>query len=415
MLKHLSRQFISSTSGNVAMMAALLAVPMFGVAGIALDAYRLGDAKARLQSAIDAGALAGASSTSTRQDDIRKIVLKFAAANGTRDIISDPSGIMIDILRDGTITVRAEGKMNTTLTSLLGYTTMDVVAETTVKSLSGGAEVALVVDTTESMNAGGRIGALRAASRKFVSIIESVNSTRGDHIKVSLVPYAAYVNVGTFNKNASWLGTVDETGGNVWRGCVGPREHPKDTQDNGYGVRIPPMMNIYCANEIEPLTSDAARLNSRIDGLVANGLTYIPGGLMWGWRTLSESAPFAEGATKVKAKEDNIHKVIVLMTDGQNTLEKVPGTPVLKYNGDSHGNYDTAVADARMLEVCENVKDDGVEVYTIGFKLQEPDMKAKLEQCSSSPENYFDASSDAQLSAAFQSIANKVSAIYLSR
>lgn len=397
------------------MMAAFLAVPMFGVAGIALDAYRLGEAQARLQSAIDAGALAGASSTSARQEDIRDTVLKFATANGAGNIISDPAGIKIDIFKDGTITVRAEGRINTTLTSLLGYKTMDVVAETAVKSLSGGAEVALVVDTTGSMNAEGRIGALRAAARKFISIIESANSNKSEHIKVSLVPYAAYVNVGTSNKNASWLGTVDESGGKVWRGCVGPREHPKDTQDNGYGVRVPPMMNIHCGNEIEPLTSDAARLNSRVDSLTATGLTYIPAGLMWGWRTLSETAPFTEGASKPKAKDDNIHKVVVLMTDGQNTLEKVPGTPVLKYTGVAHGNFDTANADARMLEVCENVKDAGIEVYTIGFKLQEPDMKAKLEQCSSSPENYFDAGSDAQLSAAFQSIANKVSAIYLSK
>jgi hypothetical protein len=41
-------------------------------------------------------------------------------------------------------------------------------------------------------------------------------------------------------------------------------------------------------------------------------------GLAWGWRVLSPSAPFTEGRP-YNDPSDPVRKVIVLMTDGENT------------------------------------------------------------------------------------------------
>jgi hypothetical protein len=101
---------------------------------------------------------------------------------------------------------------------------------------------------------------------------------------------------------------------------------------------------------------------------------------------------------------------MVLMTDGQNTLEKVAGTPELVFN-----DINTKATDKLMLEVCENIKQSRITVFTIGFKLSDETVKQRLQDCASTTENYYDASDNLQLSAAFQAIATEVSAIHLSK
>ncbi len=57
-------------------------------------------------------------------------------------------------------------------------------------------------------------------------------------------------------------------------------------------------------------------------------MTSIGEGAAWGWRTLSPGAPFTEG--RPYGAEEN-QKVLVLMTDGQNTYyaqQQVPEVPV---------------------------------------------------------------------------------------
>ena len=403
-------RFLKDARGNIALIAALAALPLFGAAGIAVDTFRQSDAQARLQAALDAGALAGAAADTTNKAEIRKIVRQFARSNGIGELLKNDKDIKVMFRNNGTMRVEAAGTINTTIGGVLGVKTMPVTAFAEVKPNSGGTEVALVLDTTDSMNSEGRIDALRAAARDFVNEVTKLNENGEDRIKISLVPYASYVNVGTDKRSEGWLDAVNDTGGNVWHGCVGPREYPKNKQDSGYGNRIPPVLNTFCAQQIQPLTGNKTTLVNRINALTAQGLTYIPGGLMWGWRTLSDQAPYTEGEGPTVAAAKNIHKFVVLMTDGLNTLEKVAGTPVL-----IHNNFVTTNSDKLMLEVCENVKQAGITVFTIGFKLQQATMKEKLEECASTPENYYDASDNAQLAASYKAIANKVSAIHLSK
>ena len=413
-------RFLKDRRGNVALIAALAALPLFGAAGIAVDTFRQSDAQARLQAALDAGALAGAAANTTNKAEIRKIVRQFAKSNGIGDLLKNDRDIKITFNTNGTMRVEAAGSINTSIGGVLGVKSMPVTAFAEVKPNTGGAEVALVLDTTDSMNSEGRIGALRVAAKDFVEIISRANDNGEDRIKISLVPYAHYVNVGTSNAGAAWLDNTALAPNERWYGCVGPREYPLNKQDNGYGNKIPRVIDdlnttdqfsdTICAQEIQPLTADKSRLLTQINALTAQGLTHIPEGLMWGWRTLTDFAPYTEGEGPTTAAAKNVHKFVVLMTDGLNTMEKVPGTPYLVHNG-----FVTATSDQLMLEVCENVKQSGVTVFTIGFKLQQAAMKSKLEQCATDPENYYDAADNAQLSSAYQAIATKVTAIHLSK
>ncbi len=231
-------------------------------------------------------------------------------------------------------------------------------------------------------------------------------------IRVSLVPYAQYVNVGTGNKSASWMDPVNESTGNVWRGCVGSREYPNNIIDGSYGDGIPPIMNETCAQPIEPLTADTDRLLGRIGSLTGGGLTYIPGGLAWGWRTLSAIPPFSEGVSATEADQKNIRKYIVLMTDGDNTVQKFPGKPEHRRLGNGSN---APAADKLTLELCENIKSDGVTIFSIAFKVSGVNTRYMLARCASNPDNYYDADDPAQLSAAFNAIGANVAAVRLSK
>lgn len=419
-------KFARSTCGNVGITMALSAIPLFGAAGIAMDFFRKGQVEARLQAAVDSAALAGATSGQVSKEKIRKLIRHYAMANGVDEYIAKDWSVKVSWKQDGTLRVAVESDIKTTVAGVLGFNKLNVAAASEVTPTKGAAEIALVLDTTDSMNSGGRIGALRDAAEQFIDVIKVANTNGQERIKVSLVPYAHYVNVGAAAAGSPWLANVNPPSGATWRGCVGPREHPLNTKDGAYGNQIPPIYsgsktggsynvgNVFsvgdCAPEIEPLTADSSKLISRIRGLTATGWTYIPGGLMWGWRTLSSDAPYSEGASPSTAQNDKIQKVVVLMTDGLNTMEKKPGTPYLEHN-----LFQTSKSDQLMMEVCEQVKKDNILLFTIGFKLWSNSMKSKLEQCASTPENYYDASDDGQLTAAYEAIAKKISTIHLSK
>ena len=405
--------FLRNRAGNATLIVALSAVPLFGAAGIAIDTYRHMQAQAHLQAALDAGALAGASTINATNEGIEQVIREFASANGIDEVIDPEKDLVVTFRSSGAIHVRAEGAVNTTLGNVLGISSLRIWAETEVMAGRTGAEVALVVDTTGSMNSGGKIEALRNAARDFVNIISETNdNTGGDTINVSIVPYAQYVNVGTQYKGAAWMDPVNESGGNVWRGCVGSREYPNNITDNSYGDGVPPIMNINCAQPVEPLTSDKAKLIGRIAGLTGNGMTYIPAGLVWGWRSLSAIPPFDQGVGPTEADTKGIRKYVVLMTDGDNTVRKLPGSP--HHTSSGPGNI-SQTADNLTLELCDRIKAEAITIFSIAFQVSSGSTRNMLRKCATNSQNYYDADDPAQLSAAFNAIGAKVAAVRLSR
>ena len=147
---------------------------------------------------------------------------------------------------------------------------------------------------------------------------------------------------------------------------------------------------------LEPVQRLAAQLHEQIDAMVANGETYLPSGLIWGWRLLSKQAPYEEAAGYDEPVNGQIvRKVLVLMTDGKNTLS--PTYP-------THVGTDTAKSDQITAELCSNIKAKGIEIYTVAFQVPDADSKTVLESCASSASKYFDAVSTAELETAFRRI-----------
>ncbi|MDH3581209.1 MAG: pilus assembly protein, partial [Hyphomicrobiales bacterium] len=68
---------------------------------------------------------------------------------------------------------------------------------------------------------------------------------------------------------------------------------------------------------VTPLTQNKSDVISGINAMISSGYTVIPAGLSWGWRLISPTEPFTEGADY---DDDDVIKAIILLTDGQNDV-----------------------------------------------------------------------------------------------
>lgn len=197
----------------------------------------------------------------------------------------------------------------------------------------------------------------------------------------------------------------------------------KGTISNTFGP------NRGCAlSKMRRLSTDFTAIRSDIDGLVADGNTNIPIGMAWGWNTLSPSGPFADGVAYNTPKHQ---KILVLMTDGENTISQ-RDTPndgtyaatgyiwqgrVIKSNGQPllQGATDetrTAALDYRLSLICTNMKAKDIEVYTIRVQAGSSSL---LEACATDRDHYYNVTDSKTLTTVFQSIAGQIAALHLAR
>ena len=63
---------------------------------------------------------------------------------------------------------------------------------------------------------------------------------------------------------------------------------------------------------------------------------------------------------------------------------------------------------AYTLEICDAVKDAGIQLYTITFGVSNQPSRDTMEACASTPAHYYDAQSATDLTDAFKEIADKI-------
>lgn len=178
-----------------------------------------------------------------------------------------------------------------------------------------------------------------------------------------------------------------------------------------------------CANApLTPLTSDKTEILSSINNMAAGGYTLIPLGLGWGWRVASPDEPFTEGADY---DDDDTDKAIILLTDGLNNIGSTTNHNNSRYNGYGYvaqGRLGTTSANAaqsalddRTTELCNNIKAQGILIYTITFQLNDTDTQNLFRNCATDASKYFNSPSNSQLQATFQAIANDLGKLRIAR
>ena len=141
---------------------------------------------------------------------------------------------------------------------------------------------------------------------------------------------------------------------------------------------------------ILPLTSVKAHqgtLISKIESMKPTGTTNVTIGLTWGWHALTPNLPMTEGT----APNPDTDKVIILLTDGDNT--------------ENRWTTNSVDIDARTKKVCANVKAAGIKLYTVRVI----DGNATLlQQCATRTDMYFNVQNASQLNGVFSQIANSL-------
>lgn len=199
------------------------------------------------------------------------------------------------------------------------------------------------------------------------------------------------------------------------------KETPNDTTGPNYA----------CATPVVPLTEDLVKLvgdpvkktKGELDNMnfwYGSG-TNVSEGLAWGYRVLSPGAPFTQGD---KFGEKDTTKVVVVFTDGENNV--FGGSSGI--NKSDYGSYgylsqgrmgatDNATAlknvNTSTQTVCTSLKDKEVTVYTVVLGADTTANRNLYSKCATTPSHYFPAKNATELKAAFQTIANSISSLYI--
>jgi Flp pilus assembly protein TadG len=477
-------RFGKNESGNIALLFALGVGPLLVGAGVAIDYSRASNARTAVFAAADAAAIAGASTRGTpaqRETAARQVFQSNLESAG----ITTPVTVHYRNLTTGPNNTGYRVEASTSVRSLLGSFTGSSEKEiaTTSQANSGmdePTEVAFVLDTTDSME-GDRIATLKSATTSMIDELVR-RAVRPDLVKVGVVPFSQYVNVGMGRRTAPWIDVrsdyqtpvittcsmervqVGETncrmvnygaesstpatpcmrdgrarmcGGNPgrgprtervcdpimsatpqnvcrssggdwvrWEGCVGSRAYPLETQDARYDIKIPGVLGVTCGTPLVDLTTDLARVRSTISALETNGETYLPSGLIWGWRMLSAGEPLSLAAPATTG----VRKFMVFVTDGRNT--KSPNYP-------AHEDGDSVMADRLTRETCLNISRDTsnkIRIFTIAFEVDGLESKTILQECASrTGGQFFDATNAAGLRESFSKVLEAIATVRLTQ
>jgi Flp pilus assembly protein TadG len=451
--------WLGDERGSMLPLFAIVVVAVIGLVGAAIDYGRAFSVRSALQNTVD-GAVMAAASASEDGSDLSAAAQNHFDKSWSKRHNSGTAALTASKDGEDTITAVAQLTLPTTFLNVLGIGSVELRAQAGVKIGMGKAEIVMVLDNTGSMT-GAKLSDLKTAATSLVDTIYAQKNA-DKNVKVSLVPFSSHVNVGIERRNEPWMEvpldysetknvcgyqspilsktncrmetvtyTVDgqpQTGERevcdytygpeeyvcndytytyTWNGCAGSRSYPLNVQDGSYGTRIPGIMNASCPSPVMPLDNKPDQAKTAIDGMLATGNTYIPAGLIWGWRMLSPQVPFDEGAdpATVPASEKP-RKILILMSDGENTLSP---------NGSNHTGNDVILANQYTTELCNNIKAADIEVYTVAFDVTNPDIKAILEGCASGPPYYYDAANGTELVEAFKSVAKSLVAMRLAK
>jgi Flp pilus assembly protein TadG len=207
----------------------------------------------------------------------------------------------------------------------------------------------------------------------------------------------------------------------AWNGCVRDRNQNFDTQNTAPSFgwtnttktnidgqsedyasattpatadAVQPFQHENCPAALLPLTFEWTTLENKIDELQPSGNTNVTIGLAWAFHALTPSAPLGTAS----APADDLDKVIILLTDGDNTQNRF-------------SNSQSAI-DARTTMACANVKAANIRLYTIRVI----DGNASLLQaCASKPDMFYNVQNASELNDVFTTIAQSLANLRIAK
>jgi Flp pilus assembly protein TadG len=451
------RGFGKAENGNVALLFALAIIPVIGLVGAAIDYSRANAMRASMQAAADSAALAVSKEAAT----LTGSQLQTNAQKFFNSLFTNSDAENVQVSATYTKTPNSQVVVNASATikprfmsmSFFGISQVPVNVSSTTTWGNTRLRVALALDNTGSMASAGKMDALQTAAKNLLDQLKLAATSDGD-VYVSIIPFSKDVNVGSSNKDASWLkwsnpgensDAWDQNNGNctgggggwggggggsynneydctqhgkTWNvsnhstrnGCVMDRDQDYDTtatppvagDSSTPSTLFWPEEYSYCPVELMGLSYDWNKLKSKINTMKSNGSTNQAIGLAWGWLSLMQTAPLS-----APAEDSNYQyqKVIILLTDGLNTQDRWHG----------NGYSVSPEVDARQKLLCDNVKAAKITLYTVQVNTDGDPTSTLLQNCASTSEKFFLLTSANQIITTFDQIGTNLSRLRVAK
>jgi Flp pilus assembly protein TadG len=418
--------FASDRQGSFAVLTALTAAVVAMAAGFAVNVAQIYNIKSGLRNALDAAVTSTARDLTTGKidpKDARARFEDFLLSNADAKLSPSDRLVLDALVIDQTAkTVIANAHIDTDLfLPLFGSGPTQRISERSAALYSDKQiEVAMMLDITGSM-AGQKIKDLKTAANNALDAFLAGQDPANPRVRVAVVPYAEAVNTGSLANTVFAETKFTTTEPPALDAAVGVSTAPDKCATERKGREQFTDASPYTAMvnrdyrlgscpsaSLTALSADSAALQKTIAKFSAGGSTAGHIGIQWSWYMLSPkwagvlpkaSAPAAYNPKKVA-------KYAILMTDGEfNTAF----AGVAK--GDATGSQATRSRDYAE-QLCDAMKKDGIEIFTVGFMLKEAGAKQVLGNCASpdkgAVQHYFQTSSGAELNAAFLAIAQNI-------
>ncbi|WP_424979418.1 pilus assembly protein TadG-related protein [Leisingera sp. S232] len=348
------RSFLREEDGVLAKPMIGTLILMLAIGGIGVDLMRMERDRTTLQYTLDRAVLAAADLDQVLEPE--DVVQDYLSKAGLGDYYSTP--IVQESLGYKSVESTVSATFPTHLAKFAGLDDLPIYANSRAEESIDGVEISMVLDVSGSMRSNNRLTNLKVAAKDFVDTM--VANTTDGKMSISIVPYATQVslpedlynqyNISTpgdtiYSRCANFAGSdfesaslsqEDELDGTMHFTPWGSTRRDNRTYYSNPQLVSSPVCEDDPTREILPFQKDATVLKSYIDSFWGGGNTSIDIGMKWGTTLLDPSARPAISAlttgTEASVPDDfaarpseytdtDTVKVIVLMTDGQNTSQ----------------------------------------------------------------------------------------------
>ena len=401
---------------NVAPIFAIAVIPILGLTGTAVDYSNANAARTAMQAALDSTALMlSKEANGLTQTQLNEKATQYFTANisntEAKNIVVTP---VFSTPQAGNfvLSLSASAAVDLRFMKVFGHSSLPIASSTEVKWGIKKLELAMVLDNTGSMASSSKMSNLKIAAQNLLTTLKNAAKKAGD-VKVAIIPFDVTVKLGNSYKDEFWIDyNQNDISKASWEGCVEDRDrnasgvavnnNTKDTtpvsnDDHtwfpavqcGSLVSLMPLTDIFVGNGFQDL-------NDKITAMTPAGNTNTTIGLVWGWHALTSNLPLTQGA----APAADLDKVIIMLTDGDNTQDRWSTTQ--------------SQIDARMQMACDNVKapPSNIKIYTVRVINGNANL---LRGCATTPTMYYDVEQASELNGVFTSIAQQLATLRISK
>ena len=451
------RRLKHDTEGNIAIIFALMTIPLFLLMGFAIDLQQVNTAKNRVQFILDSAVIAGAREMQEGKSDteIKKYLENYfksaMKAQGKGTDCADPVPVISSESQDISVSVRCA--QPTSIMQLTGTKELNFSVTSASTYGIGKVDISFVFDISGSMR-GSKIEALKSAADTAIDVLlpKDDDGTTGE-VRIGMTSYSYMSDAGeyfekvtnvsptrtysvTYEKEVevdrTWVCTRYRRNGSCRNGywereyetqeftetktvtntCVkeriggdaytdenpGPYSwiEPHDTWGSEWNGNVYWNSDPECSPlPVLPMTSNRNKLFDYVDSLYASGGTAGHIGIAWGWYLIAPDwdTVWPAGSDPYPYDEPDSAKAMIVMTDGDFLNQYAPG---------QGSSFDQS------KKLCDNIKDEGVKIYTVAF--QAPTQgKEILNYCASGEDFAFTPDSAEELTEAYTKIAQSIS------